>query len=277
MTTKSTAIVRHDPAIASAALFHPLRKDKGPRPKLDLTQEFSGFTIRYRGPDQLSIDDQGVLLAIMAIAEKEGKELSSTTTGNYTKQVLDALLPAGCNHSVSTVYIDAHLYLILKTAGMSTDKRSYTQLRECIDRLASVTVFVDCYGDSMQMRLLSRVIKATGEIKIGLNERLAKAFLGGQYVKIDIAERQKLAGDVAKGLHAWLSAVMHQGNKLSCGIDKLAKRVYGEGKTTEGALRKRRHRVKEALGLINSLAGWTVDLCQKQEGPAAEITRHKKC
>ena len=257
--TDRRRVVRHDPAMATAPLFRPLQKGEGVRPKLDLRQEFGGSTIWYRGPDALGVSDQTVLFAVLCLAQKKGKELLPSTTGHYTRRALADLLPVPESYPLRTVYVDTTLYEMLQTAAMRDDGRSYKQLRDCIDRLAAVTVFVDRGGNSPPpMRLLSRVVKDDGRIKLALNERLALAFVG-QYVTIDLRERQRLPSDAAKVLHAWLSATVRRGRAWNCTIDKLAYHIYGDSSGND-LRRKRRERTKEALESISRLPGWSASI-----------------
>jgi len=260
MTTNHRGrMVRHDPAMAIAPLFRPLRKDGAPRSKLDIRQEFSGAVIRYRGPDALGIGDQTVLLAILYLAQDKGRPLSPDTQGHYTQQALHGLFPCGAG-STTTVYVDTTRYEVLKTAGLGDDGHSYAQVVESIDRLAAVTVFVvDRNGNSPpEQKLLSRIIKEGDEYKIALNERLARAFTG-QFVAIDLDERKILRKDTAKALHAWLSGTLRKGCALKISFDKLTFHIYGKT-SHNGTLRKWRQRVKEALEKLSGLPSWSVSI-----------------
>ena len=60
--------VLQDRAMGMVAVFRPLQRGK--REKLDVqTQWGDDTTIRWRGPDQLGIGDQSVLLAVLEVAK----------------------------------------------------------------------------------------------------------------------------------------------------------------------------------------------------------------
>jgi hypothetical protein len=201
-----------------------------------------------------------VLFAVLYLSQRNGRELLPSTDGRYTRQALQDLLPVSGGYAPRTVYVDTTLYAILQVANMADDGRSYAQVRECIDRLAAVTVFVNRHGVSTPpMRLLSRIIKDDGHIKIALNERLAMAF-AHQYVEVDLEERQLLHTDAAKILHAYLSATLRRGGMFKYTVDTLAFHIYGENNPKKDLRRKRRERTREALKSISQLPGWAASM-----------------
>ena len=64
--------VLQDRAMGMEAVFRPLQRGK--REKLDVQTQWGEATIRWRGPDQLGIGDQSVLLAVLEVAMEQLRE-----------------------------------------------------------------------------------------------------------------------------------------------------------------------------------------------------------
>lgn len=134
-------------------------------------------------------------------------------------------------------------------------------------------------------------------ITVTLNERITRVLLGyvrandeeGRtrrwYAKISLRERFSLKSDVARILHRLFSTWIDEPVKdqksrrgakgvsdpLPVGIDTLIGHVYGPEPVPDGTFRRRRTDVRKALGEINKLERWNIQM--SQDNAMAYVTR----
>jgi Replication protein C (RepC) len=252
-----------DPAMGLVAVFRPLSKCRpGKRPKLDIEQMFDGLTVRWRGPDALSIPEQSLWVALVALATIGGTRLGKDNPEANFAQLKELLQLRGYALDDDVVLIDCTWSELARAAGHARcGGQTLAQMREGIQRLAEVTVWVGNAGERNNFRsshLLSRCDSEGPRLKVLLNWRIAAIiFRGAQYVRISLTERWALKSDCAKALHAWLSTAMREGAGLRFGFDTLAARVWGDAGTGEVA-RDRRRRIRRAVREIQARTLWVV-------------------
>lgn len=245
------------------AAFRPLSKCKpGKRPKLDIEQMFDGLTFRWRGPDALSIPEQGLWLALVALATIGGTRLGKEISGANFAQFKELLQLEGYALDDDVVLVDCSWSELARAAGHARcGGQTLAQIRDGIQRLAEVTVWVGNAGERHNFRsshLLSRCDSDGPRLKVLLNWRIAAViFRGAQYVRINLTERWALKSDCARALHAWLSTVLREGAGLRFGFDTLAARIWGEPGNGEVA-RDRRRRIRRAVREIRERTSWVV-------------------
>ena len=120
------------------------------------------------------------------------------------------------------------------------------------------------------MRLLSFVVREDGRLTVAINARLAEAIGGNQYVGMVLGERRMLRGDVARIMHAWLSAWLRAGECKAIRLDTLAKRIWAE--TEKGNLHKRRQLVRRAMNALVEV-GWRIEISGRGQRATANISR----
>lgn len=252
---------RQDPALGLAPVFTalPRRKDDK-RPKLDVIQIFDGAEIRWRGPDALGPSDQTVLLTLLALGAVQDLKVhpsSETEAACALRAKLD--MEGDVEHetfvAVRATWRELIEALGLKGRGGSTRE----QVRNSVQRLADVGVWVTVNGVTLRSRLLSWHIGDENRVTIALNWRLSRAICGGQYARVSLIERRQLRSDAAQLLHAWLSSCLRSGTTRRFQIESLIERVwFGEGQGS--TMRARLTVLRMALRDIGQLPGWTVEL-----------------
>ena len=253
--------VMHDPALGMAGVFRPVQK--GERGKLDVTMQWAGTSIRWRGPDVLSISDQSVLFAVLEVAGEFLGESPGEALATVDDELWDLLghqqhLFRADSVQVTTTF--SRLAALCRwRAGGTADKRVQDGLR----RLTETTVWAKRTSDKGEAyegssRLLGWQLGDRKRVTLIVNWRLAQALQGSQYSRVSMQERFSLDTESAKALHALLSCKVGLGRAWDCGLEKLQVHIWGDT-ATGAAFRKRRARMVEALRSINALFGWRVE------------------
>ncbi|SER88582.1 replication protein C, IncQ-type [Giesbergeria anulus] len=281
-----------DPAHVLDGLFVPTAH-KG-QALYDVCGQFDGGEISFKGV-QLSVAHQSVLLSIAARTGRqpsaEGVVIAGTANdllaqvAEPAEQLTDEQLELARQaqqiartgeakkHDFSLVKTSA--YSLLVDAGMKTGASDYHKLRELLHEMATVVMYRNIKGTGGTSQLLS-FQHQKDKLVVSLNWRLADAIFGGQNIHVSLTERHLLSeSPVAKILHTWLSAYIRPGQSLMAGhgaeVDTLIRHVWGNRPASESTLKQRRRRIREALGAINALRGWTTSV----EGSHAFISRPK--
>ncbi len=253
-----------DPAMGLIPLFKPLSKcDPDDRPKLNIKHEFDGLTFRWRGADALSIPEQSLWLALVALATIRGTRLGKEIPGTNIGELKKLLKLKRYAIDDDVVRIECSWSELARAAGHARcGGQTLVQIREGIQRLAEVTVWVGnarVRNDFRSSHLLSRCDSQGSRLGVLLNWRIASViFHGAQYVRISLTERWALKGDCARALHAWLSTALREGAAARYGLDTLAARVWGEPGTGD-VERDRRRRIRKAVREIQERTRWVVE------------------
>lgn len=244
----------HEPAMAIAPVFVALQK--GPRKKLDVTFEFGGSTLQWRGPDALGISEQSMLLGLVAVACQQKLRLSLSRPSEAGRLLVSNLVLNGAYPLMDLVVLKSSWKKLTIAAGYkTTGGRNVGLTKGLVKRLAETTIWESCAGKEFQSRILSWVEGDKEGVIIALNCRATDALCGGQHVKISLSERHMLPDDAAKALHAWLSAHMRSGSMRGYTIAKLQSHVW-QGTATGSTLRTRLGKLRAALLAIGELPSW---------------------
>lgn len=247
-------------------LFRPLPR-ASTRKKLDVSFEFGGLELRWRGPDQLGAQDQSVLLGLLALAGQSGLNLDAQPATEMGGKVRANLQAGGWAAEASGMLLQTSWSALARASGLGTSGKDLAQVRASIARLAEVTLWLSKDGKHASTRLVSYMLGDIAGVSVALNFRLARAMSGQQHTRVDLLERWRLAGDTARVLHAALCALPRKGTKRRYRLSVLERAVFGEqGAGSTG--RDRRRRLLDAIAEIDGLAGWRVDF----EGTGRTVT-----
>lgn len=269
---KPASYAKHDPATAIAGLFRPLRRGERREAKLDISITFNRATLRFIGFEPLGIDDEDVLLAVMAEAGLDGKTLDPDPTGPIGQALVQALQPTGLARSARRIMVNTTVYRLMRNIGLAQSGTNHRHVKASLVRLANFQTVITTAEGSAQENLLAWIEHSDGTLRIALNHALASAILGHQYVIIGLHERRTLTSESAKALHSWLSATIRQGETQKSRLDTLADHVWGQS-ANPACVRKRRQRLLAALQQIAELPRWRVTIVRDTVSitrPAAE-------
>ena len=255
---KPATYAKHDPATAIAGLFRPLRRGERREAKLDISVTFNRATLRFIGFEPLGIDDEDVLLAVLAEAGLDGKTLDPSPSGPVGQALVQALKPTGTARSARRIMVTTTVYRIISNIGLTQSGGNYVQVKASLVRLANFQMVITTSDGSTQENLLAYMEHSDGTLRVAVNHALAAAILGQlQYVIISLQERRTLTSASAKALHSWLSATIRPGATQKSNLDKLANHVWGQS-TNNACARKRKQRLLASLQQIAQLPGWRV-------------------
>ncbi|WP_321893866.1 replication protein C, IncQ-type [Paraburkholderia tropica] len=264
-------IVRYDPALAGAPLFQPVWR--GERPKLDHTFSFGGLEWRWRGPEQLGIAEQSLLLVLMELATEQAS--FAQPQDEETRQIVSELYDLGEHRRPRTAELTVSFYELCRRLGVHDGGSAGAQRRSELKRLCEVTVWSRREdGTEFQSRLLTWQVGNKKGVRVLLNWRLTEVLFGGQFSAVSLNERLSLHLECARALHCALSLRIRAGSTMSFHIDKLAYYVWGNveirstGKRQQDraysntpagiAQRRRRRELTAALDEISQLDSWSV-------------------
>lgn len=262
-------IARFDMAVGLASIARPLRH--GAQPNGFITrQKWNGGDISIRG---LSPDDHdlGVLLAFILLAEQQKP---ATQPGEEVEGLLLPTKTVNAAASSEVVTIKATYSQIRKLLGIKAGSVcSNSAIWESLTNLSTIVIDVKDGERTALTHLIKHGAATTGAaLTVTLSYRLTRAMLGGgSYAAVDMTVFRALPKGAARIMYVWLASWFGGAagtNIIS--LDKLAKHVWGEGKSTNEEKRKRRHCMKIALTKLVevSTGGWVV----KMNEPV-EITR----
>jgi len=254
--TSSDRIVPMDSAMGTLPIFRPLAKSSS-RAKLELTQTVGEVQLTWRGPNQLSIPDQSVLLAAMACAkscevqEEQGSELAAS------QLALALLEPTGHRFQTASVWIPTSFRMLSRHCAASGHAGPNTaQVKASLKRLTETTIWMRSGDREGSTRLLAWSYSQADSVLLTLNWRLVDALCGRRYSRINLHHRGLLATDVAKALHFSLSCQLGPGKSWSYKLDNLQRHVWGDQADGE-ALRQRRTKLRKALDALAGLPTWS--------------------
>lgn len=244
----------HEPAMAIAPVFLVLQKKKTSRAKLDVTSKFGSSTLQWRGADALGIPEQSALLALLSIAGQQTFSIDPNSAVGEKAKLLNQLSCEGPLSDVAVVI--AHWRTIEIAAGYGSHSgKNIANIKRAVKRLAETTIW-ECHdGIEYESRVLSWIRGNGKGVIIALNRRATDAIYGKQFVKISLAERNRLPDESTKALHAYLSGSMRLGSTRRLTIDKLQAHIWS-GEVTGSAHRSRDEKLRAALLAIDLLPAW---------------------
>ncbi len=262
--SNETTYARHDVATCLApALFRSLVKGERRRGKLDLVYEYGdGVKIEFRNFEPLGADDLRVLQGLVALAGAAKPMLllepdSSSDMGRELRANMEFQWDA----------VDARAVVVRSSYRALAAEIGYSQseetrhLRECVERLWSVSIIVQNGKRREGFRLLSMYAskegEGDGELCVALNPLLAQSVMGGRHARVIMDEVRALDSDVARLIHQRLCGWIDPGKSGAVTMATLAGYVWPDA-ATPAAARKRHQRVRSALVELGRL-GWRVD------------------
>ncbi|MBN9372133.1 replication protein C, IncQ-type [Hydrogenophaga sp.] len=254
--TSADRIVPVDSAMGTLPIFRPLAKSSS-RAKLELTQTVGEVQLTWRGPNQLSIPDQSVLLAAMACA-KGCEVLEEQRAEPAAGQMALALLePTGHRFQTASVWIPTTFRMLSRHCAASGHAGPNTsQVKASLKRLTETTIWMRSGDREGSTRLLAWSYSQADSVLLTLNWRLVDALCGRRYSRINLHHRGLLATDVAKALHFSLSCQIGPGGSWAYKLDNLQRHVWGDQAEGE-ALRQRRTKLRKALEALAGLPTWS--------------------
>lgn len=272
---------RYELQTALTPLFQPVNDGAKQRQPRTVRREFKTGWIEYHCPEELSIFDESVVLALLRIATNAGPcfllDSSNSTVGTQLKKIFDP--DKSLSGHVAGVIQDTSYHEIAKQLGLKRPShKDYKNIRASVARLANTTItqrdeFMGCetHGESGFFR---HQTQENGRLTVVFIRRLAAAAFGGEgwrFAVLNLDERNSLKGDIAKSAHKFLVSWMWWDGCRSIRLDTLAGHVWAQwssystsGKTVL------RVRLKAALAQINGLAGW--GLTTSGRGTAATVS-----
>lgn len=235
-----------------------------------------GINFTFRIFQQLGAWDESVLLVLLKLLGRRGKVLLADPVGPNLRQVRQQLNAGGEALAHATVLLpDTSYSEILRNMGLSTAGRSRRVLRESLQRLTAITLWITHRnGAEGSSNLLVTHVAPNGDLQISIHYLLARAFLGeSQWARIDLGERWHLSSDIAKILHRWLSAWLDEGETRLVRLSTLEHHVWGN--SAKGPDRGRRFSdLKAAFREIEAIGtGWIVVGTDQRGDCTCRITR----
>lgn len=261
---KEVEYVKHDPALARMSIFRPTPKGKRSDKKLDITFDYNESSIRVESMEQLDARDQTLLFVLVAMAGM-GKEkiINSQSKGPVGKELWSKMntLPLSEGNAIAFY---TTFYRILKNCKLEPTGKNYKFVEESLLRLAKTNITIKRGKRVSVTRLIvSLDYNEKEEIAIAINPRIAEA-VTGQYIVIDLEQRNTLKNDTAKILFSYLSSVINEGNRKPylATYTTLIERTWGEGDDTvnDSTYRGRKKQIKDALILITDFPDWVIQL-----------------
>lgn len=281
--SRSSRIVRLDPAIGLSALFRPLPKS-AVRPALavDYRPRGKDVTLRLRAPEALGVPEQTLLLSLLELAQEraaapdgEDAVLDAQAVG-LRAALWRALHPGRPATGGVSLHLVTSWRALVGRCGSQGGRSQQLRMAQ-LHRLCAVEVeeTSEATGDIVQQsRLVACIPGQDGRQHLALHPRLVAAVRGGRYAQVSLAERQMLAAETAQAVHAFLSTVLRPGGSLAIGIDTLMRRFWGDGgdPVLAGTLRTRRKSLRDSLEALGGLPSWSVVWTR----PGLAVVRRRK-
>ncbi|MFC7694858.1 replication protein C, IncQ-type [Paeniroseomonas aquatica] len=235
-----------------------------------------GMNFTFRIFQQLGAWDRSVLLVLLKLLGQRGKILLPEPEGANLRQVRQQFDAGGEASAQATVLLSGTSYSeILRNMGLGTAGRARRLLRESLQRLSAISLWIKHRsGAEGSSNLLVVHASPTGDLLISIHYLLARAFLSeSHWARINLGERWHLNGDIAKILHRWLSAWLDEGETKPARLSTLERHVWGN--TATGLDRARRFSdLKAAFREIESIGtGWLVTGTDQRGDCTCRITR----
>jgi hypothetical protein len=276
-TTNNTKVTfaRTDRATATASLFRPITKGRRPT-GLKVFADYDETKLTFTSYDWLDSRDQTILLALIGMAGIESVNISADSSGEIGQKLWAGLNPLNSALGDYGAVVETTMYKLLQASGMNDDAKTYTRVKEILDRLSQVNCKAQSEGWQWSMRFLSYAFHDDGTLAVALNARFAQALAqGSTYARINLEERRQLDGDIAHLVHSWLNATVRAGNTFQIGIDKLAVRIWGVEPQSASTLTTRRASISKALKEISTLKGWKISFRGRGVDTIVTIKRPK--
>ena len=233
--------VRHDPGhVLAPGLFRSLGPGDRKRMKLDVSYQHGDDKIEFKAFEPLGADDMRVLQGLVAMSGPDGLIMEDhDDLDEVSKQLQLSLFKPPAEFRIAeqkpkTLVLRGSFRRVAREIGMSEGGQSLRNIKRCIERLYSVTVFVETGGERYGTRLLSSYSsnEETGQLYVALNPRISQAVMGHrQHIRIDLDEMRELSSDPSRLIHQRLSGWIDPGKTGRVSLDKLAEYVWPDTAT----------------------------------------------
>lgn len=266
---------KHDPALSRMSIFRPVSKGARSNKMLDISFDYNNVNLRVQSMETLDARDQTLLFVLIAMATKQKqKVINKDSTGNIGKSLWEQVSfmsnPDGYSIAFCTTF-----YKIIKNCGLQTSGKSYSFVEESLLRLAKTNITFKKGKQTEVTRLIASLkYNEKAEVAIAINPRIAEA-ITGQYIIINLEQRNMLTNDTSKILFSYLSSVINEGNPIpyKANYKTLIEKTWGEEYVSNSTNRGRKKQIKESLKQIGDLEGWEI---QEDDIDFVKINR-KKC
>lgn len=264
---------KHDRAhVLAPGLFRSLAPGDRKKLKLDVTYDYGdGQRLEFGGKEPLGVLEMRVLQGIVAMAGPDGLVLEDQdkATPEGGQLMLDLFDPdptvQAAKLKPKSIVVRDSFRRLAREIGMMEDGKSLKQIRQAIERMFMVTIFVQTGKRRVGMRMLAAYAsdEGTGDMYVALNPRIAAAVMGeAPYARIDLNEVRALGSDPARLIHQHLCGFIDAGAVREIGIDTLTAYVWPDPAVKPDAKRWRKRRVVQALDEIKG-CGWRVEEVRK--------------
>ena len=253
---------RHDPMhCLTPGLFRSLKKGDRKRLKLDVAYDYgNGNRIEFKGHEPLGADDLRILQGLVAMAGPDGKRIRpepQTDVGVVLRKGLKLEWEAVEEDAIG---IETSFGALAREIGYQEGGDQYHAIRQCIERLWTVSIIVQKGRKRQGFHLLSRYAsdETTGKIRIALNPLIARAVTGGRkHTRISLGEVRALKADPARLIHQRLCGWIDPGKMGRVELNTLCGYVWPEESDKPSTIRKRKMVVRRALEELEGL-GWGI-------------------
>lgn len=252
---------RHDPTHCLApGLFRSLQRGERRRCKLHVVYNYGdGKRIEFSGPEPLGADDLRILQGLVAMAGPSGLLLSSEPQSEAGRQLRLCLEPKWDAVQQDAMVVKGSYRALAREVGYANvgDTRP---VRDCIERLWKVSIIAQSGGKRQGFRLLSEYAsdEQDGKLYVALNPLIARAIMGGQHIRINMAEVRGLQTDPARLIHQRLCGWIDLGKSGRVDLDTLCGYVWPGDVVNLHTFKKRRQTVRRALAELAAV-GWRLD------------------
>ena len=245
-------------------LFRSFSKRAPRKGKVHLTHQLNDdLRVEVKMWEALGADDMRVLQGLIAMAAiqtpgKKIQELGPVPDCPLLIELRSVLQTQGDAKEMPGCIVSCSYLQLAKEIGYKNPKDT-ARIRECIERLYLVTLFIQSGSSRMAFRLLARAASDAHGIFVALNPEIASAIMGGKHVRIPMNEVRELKNDPARLIHQRLCGWIDPGRHGTVGVDKLAAYVLPDTEGVSRATMRRRLCDIRKICRGFSLPGWRVE------------------
>ena len=170
---------RCEPAHCLApGLFRAIKRGERKNAKLDVVYEYGNDRrIEFKGPEPLGADDLRVLQGLTAMAGPYGKPLVALPSNEQDVTLRRSLEAKWDAVSDPAIMVKTTYAQLVKELGLERGGKQYLDIRNCIERLWSVSIISQVGQERKGFRLLSHYHSNTdaGTLVFALNPMIARA------------------------------------------------------------------------------------------------------
>ena len=258
-----TTHARHDSAHCLApGLFRSIKKGDHQKHKLHVVYKFGEKElVEFKGPEPLGAEDLVVLQGLIAMAGPQKLILSPELNSPAAIALREGLELKWNAVDESTMVIKDSFRKLAREIGYNPDSGGDLKtIAQCIERLWTVSIIVQCGNDRRGYKMLSYYGSNTqkGNLLVALNCRVATAIFGIRpFTRINMDEVRKLNTGPARILHQRLCAIISQGETRKILPETLVSYIWPEP-AVGSTLRMRRQTLKKALTEIAETGSWSI-------------------